>query len=134
MTPNSANYYIGGRGNASTSKVTAVAYDGRTIGGGLLVIYSNNIEVGSTGKFESYGKTVNGSTGAWKNESVAPYYNATGAGGGSGGGSINIFYAGTANGISHSKFTVKTGTYSPKGTYNVGNISNGTYISTLQTQ
>ena len=133
-TAKSASYYIGGskvtRIGCASGTNYATAYDGRTIGGGLLIIYANNINVGDNAKFESYGKTVNGSCYAYKS---GAYYSG-GAGGGSGGGSINIFYEGTINGMSSDKFTVITGSYSPKGTFNVGSIENGTYETLLSTQ
>ena len=132
VTPIAANLYIGGKGNATLENVwQGTAYDGRTIGGGLLMIYADNITIGDMAKFESYGKTINGSCWAYKYNGI---YMSGGAGGGSGGGSINIFYKNAILGLDSSKFTVVAGSYSPKGTYNVGSILTGTYQSTLITE
>lgn len=133
MTPKNASYYIGGTGVKTTeSNYQGTAYDGQSYGGGLLTIYSDNIVVGSNGKFTSTGKEINGS--CWAHTTAGsnsgPYYSG-GAGGGSGGGSINIFYNNDAQGFSSSNFQVNNGQYSPIGTYNVGKIGTGTYIKLL---
>ena len=134
MTPKNANYYIGAKGVKTTERsYSGTAYDGRTIGGGLLIIYANSVEVGENGTFDSFGKTVNGSSWSYKDNSAGIYHSG-GAGGGSGGGSINIFYMDSVNGMDSSKFNVITGSYSPKGTYNVGTIKSGIYESLLITQ
>lgn len=128
-------YYIGGKkveegySSASYGEFFGTAYDGQTIGGGLLVIYANNILVGQNGKFASKGKTINGSCWSWKEDDK--YYRSGGAGGGSGGGSINIFYKDKAEGFETSKFEVINGEYSPSGTYNIGSIATGNYTGLL---
>ena len=132
VTPQNASYYIGGKGVQTTERYwEGAAYDGQSFGGGLLVIYSKNIEVGEKGKFASAGKPINGSCWAYKPAGADPMYGpwaSGGAGGGSGGGSINIFYKENAKGFTASKFELSTDQYSPKGTYNVGAIGTGEYV------
>lgn len=129
LTPKNGNYWIGGAGVASQENSSkGTAYNGQTIGGGLLVIYANNIVVGENGKFASSGKPINGSCSAYKSEST---YMSSGAGGGSGGGSINIFFRNKAEGIEAKKFEVSTNAYSPKGSYNVGTIKTGSYVNVI---
>ena len=133
--PQNASYYIGGKkveegySSSSYGEFYGTAYDGQSIGGGLLVIYSDNILVGENGKFASTGKPINGSCWSWKENNQ--YYRSGGAGGGSGGGSINIFFKDKAEGFEKSKFEVTNGNYSPSGTYNVGSIGTGNYVSLL---
>ena len=127
--PGNANYYIGGTGIRSTEpRLVATGYNGQTIGGGLLVVYGEQIIVGAQGKFASAGKPINGS--CWAYKSGDTYYSG-GAGGGSGGGSINVFYKTNAEGFSGSKFEMTTNGYSPSGTYNVGSIGTEDYIKLL---
>ncbi len=133
ITPQNANDYIAGNGvKSSEGNFIGTAYNGQSNGGGLLVIYSESIIVGANGKFASSGKPINGS--CWSHTTAGSYsgpYYSGGAGGGSGGGSINIFYKTNAEGFNSSKFEVSNNTYSPRGTYNVGTIENGTYVRLL---
>lgn len=132
VNPISASYYMGGKGNKTTeSNYSGTAYDGRSEGGGLLVVYANSINIGETAKFASAGKTVNGSCWAYTSGSGNGPYHSGGSGGGSGGGSINIFYKDEITGLNSSKFEVITGSYSPRGTYNVGTLKDGTYKNIL---
>ena len=94
----------------------------------MLVIYANNIGIGENGKFASSGKPINGSCSAYKSGTT---YMSSGAGGGSGGGSINIFFKNEAKGIEARKFEVSTNAYSPKGSYNIGTIKTGTYANVM---
>ncbi len=129
MAPYNASLYIGGKGHITTeNNFLGTAYDGRTVGGGLLIVYASNIEIGENGVFESAGKSVNGSSWAYKVPNADKEYRAGGAGGGSGGGSINIFYKDGITGSEASKFKVIAESYSPAGTYNVGSIATGTYV------
>ena len=130
QTPKNASYYTGGQGVLSTGETwfQGTAYDGQTLGGGLLIVYANTLSMGETGRFASAGKPINGSCWAYKYQER--WYRSGGAGGGSGGGSINIFYNDSIEGIDSSKFIV-TESYSPSGTYNVGSIQTGTYQKTL---
>lgn len=131
MTPQNAWYYIGGQGVKTTEgNYQGTAYNGQTIGGGLLVIYGEQITVGTQGKFASAGKPINGSCWSYKTSTYGTYMSG-GAGGGSGGGSINIFYKTNAEGLSSSNFEMTTDGYSPSGTYNVGSIGTEDYEKLL---
>lgn len=124
MTPKNGSLYIGGAGVRTTEGTySGTAYSGQSVGGGLIVIYADRIQVGETGKFSSLGKGINGSSWSYKSGNT---YMSGGAGGGSGGGSINIFFNNQATGLDTSKFELSKA-YSPAGTYNVGSIKTGTY-------
>jgi hypothetical protein len=116
-TSNSPTIRGGGAGNPGG------AYGGGTGTGGLLIIYAKTVSLSSTGKIYS-----NGSKGGNSPDSCAQCAN----GGGSGGGSVSIFYQNTL--VNNGLITASAGLHGDGGSFSCGNGGAGTvrYIRVVE--